>query len=253
MLTLKDIKISKNRIPVQNAIWLRPVGGLKFKIYYPHGGDWTEMEIVDTPEPTPTPEPEPSPEYEAMEEEIQELQTAVSKLKNSISSLTSKLTTVEQAAKEGQVNAYAAYVNSEESENSNQIIMAPNRCTSVSGDNLPLYNITEEILDALYTLASSNPSPFLMTNVRMYRTELTMPRNYVLKTFIMSYTEKGSTWSSITFTELMVNMNDPKETITITREQKGTDILNKPVYYYTIKITTTAPNIVTTDDETSTP
>lgn len=45
MITLKDIKVSKNRIPVQNAIWLRPMGGLSFKIYYPHGGDWTEMQF----------------------------------------------------------------------------------------------------------------------------------------------------------------------------------------------------------------
>ncbi len=43
MLTLKDIKISRNRIPLQNAIWLRPIGGLKFKIYYPHGGEWAEL------------------------------------------------------------------------------------------------------------------------------------------------------------------------------------------------------------------
>lgn len=45
MITLKDIKVSKNRIPVQNAVWLRPMGGLSFKIYYPHGGDWTEVQF----------------------------------------------------------------------------------------------------------------------------------------------------------------------------------------------------------------
>ena len=48
MLTLKDIKISRTRIPVQNAIWLRPVGGLKFKIYYPHGGSWAELGTTDS-------------------------------------------------------------------------------------------------------------------------------------------------------------------------------------------------------------
>ena len=48
MITLKDIKVSKNRIPVQNAIWLRPIGGLSFKIYYPHGGDWIEVPIDGT-------------------------------------------------------------------------------------------------------------------------------------------------------------------------------------------------------------
>lgn len=62
MITLKDIKVSKNRIPVQNAIWLRPTGGLTFKIYYPHGGDWTEINFGgSSPSPTPTPSPSPSP------------------------------------------------------------------------------------------------------------------------------------------------------------------------------------------------
>ena len=45
MVTLKDIKISKTRIPLQNAIWLRPIGGLQFKVYYPHGGDWAELKL----------------------------------------------------------------------------------------------------------------------------------------------------------------------------------------------------------------
>lgn len=45
MVTLKDIKISRTRIPLQNAIWIRPTNGLKFKIYYPHGGDWAEISI----------------------------------------------------------------------------------------------------------------------------------------------------------------------------------------------------------------
>ena len=47
MITLKDIKVSKNRIPVQNAVWLRPTGGLTFKLYYPHGGDWSEINLTN--------------------------------------------------------------------------------------------------------------------------------------------------------------------------------------------------------------
>lgn len=63
MITLKDIKVSKNRIPVQNAIWLRPTGGMSFKIYYPHGGDWSEIALDgSSPSPTPTPTPTPTPE-----------------------------------------------------------------------------------------------------------------------------------------------------------------------------------------------
>lgn len=45
MITLKDIKVSKVRIPVQNAIWLRPTGNKTYKIYYPRGGDWGELPI----------------------------------------------------------------------------------------------------------------------------------------------------------------------------------------------------------------
>lgn len=57
MITLKDIKVSKNRIPVQNAIWIRPMGGLSFRLYYPHGGDWTEMKFDNSSsDPYPVPE-----------------------------------------------------------------------------------------------------------------------------------------------------------------------------------------------------
>lgn len=57
MRVLKDIKVSKLRIPVQNALWIRPMGGLQFKLYIPSGTDWKEFSISDSPSPTPTPEP----------------------------------------------------------------------------------------------------------------------------------------------------------------------------------------------------
>lgn len=72
MITLKDIKISKNRIPVQNAIWLRPIGGLKFKLYYPHGGDWTEMKFDGS-----SPEPSPSPIPEDIEQELKQIEDSL--------------------------------------------------------------------------------------------------------------------------------------------------------------------------------
>lgn len=53
-MTLKDIKVSRNRIPVQNSIWLRPIGGMSFKIYYPHGGNWAEIKADNSPVPVPT-------------------------------------------------------------------------------------------------------------------------------------------------------------------------------------------------------
>lgn len=74
MITLKDIKVSKNRIPVQNAIWLRPIGGLAFKVYYPHGGDW--QEIITTNSQIP---PEEQEQEGITLEGLQELVNALSK------------------------------------------------------------------------------------------------------------------------------------------------------------------------------
>lgn len=77
MITLKDIKISKNRIPVQNAIWLRPVGGLSFKIYYPHGGDWSEVPIDGTSSETIK---EINDTIESIQEEVDTLESNLQKL-----------------------------------------------------------------------------------------------------------------------------------------------------------------------------
>lgn len=49
MIVLKDIKVSKTRIPVQNALWLRPVDKETYKIYYPSGGNWKEV-VFETSE-----------------------------------------------------------------------------------------------------------------------------------------------------------------------------------------------------------
>lgn len=49
MIVLKDIKVSKTRIPVQNALWLRPVDKETYKIYYPSGGNWKEI-VFETSE-----------------------------------------------------------------------------------------------------------------------------------------------------------------------------------------------------------
>ena len=43
MIVLKDIKVSKTRIPVQNALWLRPVDKETYEIYYPSGGNWKKI------------------------------------------------------------------------------------------------------------------------------------------------------------------------------------------------------------------
>lgn len=49
MIVLKDIKVSKTRIPVQNALWLRPIDKETYKIYYPSGGNWKEI-VFETSE-----------------------------------------------------------------------------------------------------------------------------------------------------------------------------------------------------------
>lgn len=72
MITLKDIKVSKNRIPVQNTMWIRPIGGLAFKIYYPHGGDWAELNLDGTSGPDSDIK-EIEKEVAALKEEVKEL------------------------------------------------------------------------------------------------------------------------------------------------------------------------------------
>lgn len=91
MMTLKDIKISKNRVPVQNAIWIRPIGGFKFKIYYPHGGDWEEMKFNDS---SPSPSPDEDKDIEALEERVDSLDSQVESLTKSYARLNLKLENV---------------------------------------------------------------------------------------------------------------------------------------------------------------
>lgn len=88
MITLKDIKVSKNRIPVQNAIWLRPIGGLSFKIYYPHGGDWTEVPIDGIGDETIK---EINDTIESIEGEVGALQEAFSETNRKIRDLSVKM------------------------------------------------------------------------------------------------------------------------------------------------------------------
>lgn len=90
-MTLKDIKISKNRVPVQNAIWIRPIGGFKFKIYYPHGGDWEEMKFDDS---SPSPSPDEDKDIEALEERVDSLDSQVESLTKSYARLNLKLENV---------------------------------------------------------------------------------------------------------------------------------------------------------------
>ena len=91
MMTLKDIKISKNRVPVQNAIWVRPIGGFKFKIYYPHGGDWEEMKFDGS---SPSPSPDEDKDIEALEERVDSLDSQVENLTKSYARLNLKLENV---------------------------------------------------------------------------------------------------------------------------------------------------------------
>lgn len=235
MMTLKDIKVSKNHIPVQNALWLRPMGGLKFKVYYPQGGNWAEVNLAGiSPEPTPTPTPEPTPDYEDMTQEIQELKDLINTFSGSLSTLSKKIAATEQVAKAGQINAYTAFINSEK--HPNQIIIAPKVCNDASGSELPLYDTTEEILDSLYALAKAAPSPQISAVIKMYRPDPSAIGAMVLKTFAISYTESGSAWSTITLTEGAMVIGYSPEKFTITKVAGKDKIKNIPVNYYTIKL-----------------
>ena len=87
MFTLKDVKVSKNRIPVQNALWLRPLNGETYKLYYPAGNDWREV-VVETGE-----EPDSSlvKRVDDLEEGLKKTDEEVAKIKGNMEDLDAKV------------------------------------------------------------------------------------------------------------------------------------------------------------------
>lgn len=77
MIVLKDIKVSKTRIPVQNALWLRPVDKETYKIYYPSGGNWKEIVFETSEDMDNTLEPR----VEALEKAMKQVNVDISEIK----------------------------------------------------------------------------------------------------------------------------------------------------------------------------
>ena len=77
MIVLKDIKVSKTRIPVQNALWLRPVDKETYKIYYPSGGNWKEVVFETSEDMDNTLEPR----VEALEKAMKQVNVDISEIK----------------------------------------------------------------------------------------------------------------------------------------------------------------------------
>lgn len=80
MIVLKDIKVSKTRIPVQNALWLRPVDKETYKIYYPSGGNWKEVVFEASEDMDNTLEPR----VEALEKAMKQANVDISKIRRDL-------------------------------------------------------------------------------------------------------------------------------------------------------------------------
>lgn len=80
MIVLKDIKVSKTRIPVQNALWLRPIDKETYKIYYPSGGNWKEI-VFETSEDMDN---NLEPRVEALEKAMKQVNVDISAIRNDL-------------------------------------------------------------------------------------------------------------------------------------------------------------------------
>lgn len=87
MIVLKDIKVSKVRIPVQNALWLRPVDKDTYKMYYPSGGNWKEIIFEANEDMDSTIEKR----VEALENELKKVNVDISEIKIDLTSLDARI------------------------------------------------------------------------------------------------------------------------------------------------------------------
>jgi len=151
-MTLKDIKVSKNPIPVQPALWLRPMGGLSFKIYYPQGGNWTEVRTKSTPasEQPETPASE-APATQIDEEALQSLEQAVETLRQAINTLQNTVANTSRSVEAASINGQSAIQTLLQDEGVLVLPAFPLTFKEVREANLPDYNLTGELMDALFS------------------------------------------------------------------------------------------------------
>lgn len=151
-MTLKDIKVSKNLIPVQPALWLRPMGGLSFKIYYPQGGNWVEVMTKSTPasEQPETPASE-APATQIDEETLQSLEQTIETLRQAINTLQNTVTNTSKSMAAASINGQSAIQTLLQDEGVLVLPAFPLTFKEVSEANLSDYNLTGELMDALFS------------------------------------------------------------------------------------------------------
>jgi hypothetical protein len=214
MITLKDIKVSKNRIPVQNALWLRPTGGLTFKIYYPHGGDWSEVMTTDSDMPTPSELEEIEEHLDSIDETIESLTLrlkSVESLKPTVSALDRKVTSVASSAQKGNINAYTALMGGYES------IEVPVLLSFSAGENIPSfslqdYGLTEDILNIIN---EAEYEAVCIYKNRIEGTEIVKKR----VVYRVEIEREDDEWTTITLTEFSIAFGAELEKYTITKTE----------------------------------
>lgn len=151
-MTLKDIKVSKNPIPVQPALWLRPMGGLSFKIYYPQGGNWVEVMTKSTPasEQPETPASE-APATQIDEETLQNLEQSIETLRQAINTLQNTVTNTSKSVEAASINGQSTIQTLLQDEGILVLPAFPLTFKEVHEANLPNYNLTGELMDALFS------------------------------------------------------------------------------------------------------
>ena len=110
MIVLKDIKVSKVRIPVQNALWLRPIDKDTYKIYYPSGGNWKEVILEASEDMDSTIEKR----VEALEEGLKAVNVDISQITLDLESLDARIGRVSSVL-QANINILAGRVSSLES------------------------------------------------------------------------------------------------------------------------------------------
>ena len=233
MITLKDIKVSKNRIPVQNALWLRPTGGLTFKIYYPHGGDWAEVMTTDSDMPTPSEYAEIEEHLNLIDETIKSLELrikSVESLKPKVTALDRKVTSVASSAQKGNINAYTALMGGYDS------INVPVLLSFSVGENIPSfslqeYGITEDILNII------NEAEYETVCIYKNRIE---GKEIVKKRVLygVMIDREDDDWTKITLTEFSIAFGAELERYIITKTQGFVPSVAGKINLYIIERTT---------------
>lgn len=151
-MTLKDIKVSKNLIPVQPALWLRPMGGLSFKIYYPQGGNWVEV-ITKSAPASEQPETPASgaPVTQIDEETLQSLEQTIETLRQAINTLQNTVTNISRSVEAASINSQSAIQTLLQDEGILVLPVFPTAFKNVYETNLSDYGLTGELMDALFS------------------------------------------------------------------------------------------------------